>query len=392
MRRPHRAGCSGYPEVTDRTAVDFFAGIGLARLGLEQAGWSVTFSNDVDPKKHTMYQSNFGIDEGYLVDDVHNLKASVIPEATLWWASFPCTDLSLAGYRRGLNGHQSGALLAIFGLLEKMKKSSRPPLVALENVPGFLSSRKGKDFETTIRSLNRLGYSCDTFLLDAVNFLPQSRPRLFIIGAQQDAEPYPVVGDALTARDDRLKSPKLSEFVSTHKKLDWRILDLPAPPRATGRLCDYVERLPADSDRWWADDRIEYLLDQMSPKHTAVIDFLKARSTTSYATVYRRMRHGRSMAEVRADGIAGCLRTPRGGSSRQIMVAVGRQRIRVRYMTPREYAGLMGAPDFAIDVSDNQAYFGFGDAVAVPVISWIATHVIDPVFSGACIEAANGTK
>jgi DNA (cytosine-5)-methyltransferase 1 len=101
---------------------------------------------------------------------------------------------------------------------------------------------------------------------------------------------------------------------------------------------------------------------------------------TTYGTVFRRVRNGRSMAELRTDGTAGCLRTPRGGSGRQILVAAGNGRISVRLLTPRECARLMGADDFVIDVPANQALFGFGDAVCVPVIDWIARNYLNPVF------------
>ena len=85
------------------------------------------------------------------------------------------------------------------------------------------------------------------------------------------------------------------------------------------------------------------------------------------------------MAELRTDGVAGCLRTPRGGSGRQILLQAGFGKVKVRLLTPRECAKLMGADDFFIDVPLNQALFGFGDAVCVPVISWIAKQYLNPV-------------
>jgi len=86
------------------------------------------------------------------------------------------------------------------------------------------------------------------------------------------------------------------------------------------------------------------------------------------------------MAELRTDGIAGCLRTPRGGNGRQILFVAGRGRYAVRLLTPRKCARLMGADDFKITVSMNKALFGFGDAVCVPVIRWIAENYLNPVW------------
>ena len=359
-----------------RTFADFFAGIGLARMGLEAAGWKAEFCNDIDPKKFDMYKANFG-KRGYRVADIWDLTASQIPNVDLWWASFPCTDVSLAGYRKGLAGSQSGALMAMLNLLRE-KDSQRPPLVVLENVTGFISSHGGDDFDEAIRELNGMGYVCDAFILDAVLFVPQSRPRVFIVGVD-GRHPTEDVRGALTMRDHRLKTKQLTTFMTEKRDLDWLILNIPAPPRASGRLSDFLERLAPTSKRWWSDERLEYLLNQMFDRHRAAIEVLKRRPTVSYGTAYRRMRNNKSMAEVRVDGTAGSLRTPRGGSSRQILLAIGRGTVRARFMTPREYGRLMGAPSYRIRVTDNQAYFGFGDAVCVPAVTWIGENILNPL-------------
>ena len=94
---------------------------------------------------------------------------------------------------------------------------------------------------------------------------------------------------------------------------------------------------------------------------------------------FERIRNSRSMAELRTDGIAGCLRTPKGGSGRQILFKAGRGSYQARLLTPRECARLMGADDYEINAPLNQALFGFGDAVRVPVVSWIARHYLNPL-------------
>ena len=96
--------------------------------------------------------------------------------------------------------------------------------------------------------------------------------------------------------------------------------------------------------------------------------------------MYRRVRHGKQRAELRKDGLAGCLRTARGGSSRQMLVRVGKKSIQMRLMTPREYARLQGVPDdYPIPLQVNQALTGFGDAVCVPAITWIAGNILNPL-------------
>ena len=89
------------------------------------------------------------------------------------------------------------------------------------------------------------------------------------------------------------------------------------------------------------------------------------------------------MAELRTDGIAGCLRTPKGGSARQILLVAGHGDVNARLLTPRECARLMGADDFRLNVALNQALFGFGDAVCVPVVEWIANNYLNQLVPDA---------
>jgi DNA (cytosine-5)-methyltransferase 1 len=171
----------------------------------------------------------------------------------------------------------------------------------------------------------------------------------------------------------------LADFIFTHPEIRWRLRDLPALPSSGARLETILDDLPPDASEWWNTERATYLLDQMSLRHRAIADRMIAGAEWSYGTVFRRVRHGKSMAELRTDGIAGCLRTPRGGSGRQILFKAGRGRYAVRLITSREAARLMGADEYTISVPLNQALFGFGDAVCVPVVEWIAAHYLNPL-------------
>ena len=167
---------------------------------------------------------------------------------------------------------------------------------------------------------------------------------------------------------------------------------MPELPRRELSLDDIVEDLPPSSKYWWSDDRAKYLLDQMSERHRATAESMVNSRTTSYGTVFRRVRKGKSMAELRTDGIAGCLRTPRGGSGRQILFVAGDGEYSVRLLTPRECARLMGADDYNIDckLSLNKALFGFGDAVCVSVIKWIADNYLNPLLEELLVSTSNG--
>ena len=140
-----------------------------------------------------------------------------------------------------------------------------------------------------------------------------------------------------------------------------------------------LEALAPDDPAWWSEDRAAYLLSQMNPKHRAVADGMIAGEDVTHGAVFRRVRNGATRAELRTDGLAGCLRTPRGGSARQILFQAGQGRYAARLMTGRECARLMGADDYRLEGSLNQALFGFGDAVCVPVVEWIARYYLDPV-------------
>lgn len=360
-----------------KTVAEFFAGIGLMRLGLENAGWEVVFANDIDPAKEEMYTTHFqDVERHFVRGDIHKLHPEEIPPVSLATASFPCNDLSLAGGRSGLAGKNSSAFWGFTKILSGMGQSA-PPIVLLENVTGFLTSHRGRDFKAAMLAMNDLGYAVDPLILDAAWFVPQSRQRLFVVGTKLSSASDRVVTEHFF--ESPVRPPALADFVFRHPEINWAFRDLPRPPATDRTLADVLEDLPQGAAEWWSAERAEYLLSQMSPKHRKVAEGMIASDEWSYGTVFRRVRNGKSMAELRTDGRAGCLRTPRGGSGRQILFKAGRGRYQVRLLTGRECARLMGADHFTLQVPLNQALFGFGDAVCVPVVEWIARHYLNPL-------------
>ncbi len=360
---------------TKLTVAEYFAGIGLMRLGLDKGGWQTVFANDIDEKKQQMYLDHFGVSPEFVLGDIHALDVSAVPSTVLATASFPCNDLSLAGARRGLAGQHSSAFWGFISILEQMK-GRRPPLVLLENVTGFLSSNEGEDFHEALLALNGLGYSVDTFIIDASRFVPQSRQRLFVVG---HSSAIPRAPENLLLQQSEVRGSALTDFIFWHPDVQWSVRPLPALPRTEKKLPEIIEDISPNSSAWWSEARCDYLLNQMSPKHRAQAEAMIRAPHRSYATVFRRVRDTGSMAELRTDGIAGCLRTPRGGSGRQILFVAGKGRFAVRLLTARECARLMGADEFVLDVPLNQALFGFGDAVCVPAIRWIADNYLTPL-------------
>lgn len=363
------------------TFAEFFAGIGLMRRGLENAGWGVKFANDICEDKYAMYRANFpDAEKHFALGDIHLLNPDRVPSVTLATASFPCNDLSLAGMRSGLSGRQSSAYWGFIDILERLK-NRRPPLVLLENVAGFLSSNNGRDFYEALDALNQLGYTVDAFILNASHFVPQSRIRLFVTGVQNVKKVAFLVKETSVFYESKLRPKSLAEFILQNPELEWNIRDLPEPPLCEHTIEDILEDVEENSSMWWNKDRTNYLVNQMSSRHVSMLKKMMAQKRWSYGTVFRRVRNGKSMAELRTDGIAGCLRTPRGGSGRQILVRAGFGTVRVRLLSPLECARLMGADDFKISTTLNKALFGFGDAVCVPAVSWIATHYLNPLIN-----------
>lgn len=367
-------------ETSDRhlTCAEYFAGIGLVRLGLEQAGWKVVFANDWAREKFEMYSARFkDASKHYKVQDIFSVCHADIPNTLLATASFPCIDLSLAGKLKGISGKHSSAFWGFTQILEN--QANRPHVILLENVTGWLTSTSGQDFRLAIQELNRLGYACDVCAIDAAHFVPQSRPRIFVIGVRTSLVSHNI--SIFARRSSSLKTQALEKAVAVNHDLLWNFIEAPPlPEKVKIDLSCVVENISDGDDRWWSDREIQRHLNMMSPVNLNYLKKLQDLPFYSYCTMYRRIRQGNQRAEIRKDGIAGCLRTARGGSSRQMLVKVGRGTIGMRLMTPREYARLQGVPDnYPIPSQINQALTGFGDAVCVPAITWIAENILNPL-------------
>lgn len=144
--------------------------------------WRCLFANDIDKKKAVAYVANWGGKE-FKPGDIYDIKASDLPNvADMAWASFPCQDLSLAGAGAGLKGERSGVFWGFWNAINSLKAKGRAPRVLiLENVCGALTSHGGNDFVEICRALASLNYDFGAVVIDAVQFVPQSRPRLFFI-------------------------------------------------------------------------------------------------------------------------------------------------------------------------------------------------------------------
>jgi DNA (cytosine-5)-methyltransferase 1 len=343
---------------------------------LERQDFKVVWANDIEPIKHDLYVANHFDPNVFHLGDIRDVNGLDLPKADLATASFPCVDLSLAGNREGLTGEQSGMFWEFARTMGEIPSDERPRVALLENVHGFATSQEGKDLSSALEQMNELGYSTDVFAINASHFVPQSRPRMFVVGVSGDLPKDAHVG---TPPISDVRPEWIRDVFEANGHLSLHYKELPELPSGSGDLSTVVQKLkPADA-RWWDAERMQAFVESLSPLQTKRLETLRSNSKTAWRTAYRRTRQGVARWEIRADDIAGCLRTTGGGSSKQAIVVAGRGSARVRWMTPLEYARLMGAGDFKTKSgTENQALFGFGDAVVVDVIAWIAENYLIP--------------
>lgn len=372
----------------DMLWAEFFAGGGMVRAALT-APWRCVLANDIDPKKCAAYAANWGADH-LRVCDVAALTPGDLPDPLdLAWASSPCQNLSLAGGRAGLEGARSAAFWPWWRLMRALGEAGRGPrVIAFENVTGLLSARGGADFAAVAQAFADGGYRFGALWAEAAWFLPQSRPRLLMVALRDDLAPPaglaaagpqgPWAPPAILAAADRLPAPLRARWTW------WR---LPPPPGRNAALADLLE--PPDAVAWNAPEATDRMLAMMAPPSRARLAEALAAPGPRVGALFRRMRDdgagGRAQrAEARFDGLAGCLRTPAGGSSRQTVLWVEGGLVRSRLLTPREAARLMGLPDaYRLPARDTDAWRLAGDGVAVPLVAFVAAHLLEPLARGA---------
>lgn len=369
--------------MSKKSYFDLFAGIGLVDYALEKSGWKLDLAVDYDLKKKNMYSVNFPeYASKYALRDVFTLRSSEIPNSFLGHASFPCTDVSTAGKREGVtNGVQSSAIDSVLGLLYSKDYVDRPSVLLTENVKGLLTSNKGNDIQYLLTHYTQLGYHNDLLFVDAKYFVPQSRQRIFIVSMKKELVPNDLVVQKTSK--NWLRPKIVLDTINNNTAVNWLHLRSFAEPSIKANLESIVDR---NDVLFWEAARRDYLVSQMSSRHLRLVSDRLNDDEYNYFTAFRRMRmrdgKKQSTAEIRVDGLAGCLRTAKGGSAKQILVRVGKGTVDVRLLNERECARLMGAPDFIIDskISTNDYLFGFGDGVCSSAVEFLDKKYLTPIF------------
>jgi DNA (cytosine-5)-methyltransferase 1 len=219
------------------------------------------------------------------------------------------------------------------------------------------------------QALRERNYKVGPMLLDARLWVPQSRPRVFIVAVQDHID--------TTAHEDHGPNwlhpePVLKAIAPLEDIIFWC---MPRPKKRPKTLSDLI-----DWDAPVFDPaRAAALFSLLAPKHQQLLDKLPLNQRAVFPG-YRRTRHGKQVLEIRFDDLSGCLRTAEGGSSCQFLLLHDAKEWKARKITPREAALLMGAPpSYRLSPSYNESYNAMGDAVVVPVVKHLVDHLLHPL-------------
>lgn len=365
-KRQVREVCDFFP------VTEFFAGSGLVTEALKDS-FNVVWANDICHRKARVYEANHGKGHFHL-GSIHTVRGADLPNAAMSWASFPCQDLSLAGKIVGIHSERSGLVWEWLRVLDEC--TSLPPVLVAENVVGLVSSHAGQNYMLLHEALTSRGYAVGAVMLDAVHWVPQSRPRVFVIAVSKRVD----IPEHLCQLVPGWCHSDAIQSVAAMCQDDWVWWRMPKPPRRARGLSNILEwDAPVDGA-----ERRDHLLGMISPLHRVKLLQLALNGQVVFPG-YRRTRNGQQTLEIRFDNIAGCLRTPEGGSSRQnVVMRDPHGVINTRLLTVRETARLMGAPEsYQLPGSYNDGYKAMGDAVAVPVVRWLSRHLLEPLCRAA---------
>lgn len=193
----------------EMTFIDFFAGIGGFRRGMELAGHRCVGFCEYDKYAVASYTSMHLVTESQRDDllkmdlkrrqkeimreeyrngeryanDIRTVEAGSLPRADCWCFGFPCQDISIAGKQLGFSGRRSSLFFAVTGLIKDLEEENRPGVLFIENVKNLLSVNRGLDFAKLLIELDEIGYDAEWCLLNSKEFgVPQNRERVFVIG------------------------------------------------------------------------------------------------------------------------------------------------------------------------------------------------------------------
>lgn len=372
-------------------AVSLFAGIGGFDLALERNGIEVVASVEWDKHAQSVLKNRFPNSQIYgdiqEVTGEQLINAGFDPRNGIITGGFPCQDLSVAGRRAGLAGNRSGLFWEICRLLDETKAQ----YFILENVPGLLSSSNGADMGTVISALAQRGYGLAYRVLDAQHFgVPQRRRRVFIVGSLGDngGTPAEILAIAegragyLETGGKTRKSPTTSFDASVAISSGKDVTNcLPASLYHHGTVVNQdvdsghlVLFDPHRSDGARIQkDTVNTLTSMMGTGGNNV-------PMVAYS-MHGAMVGRNDEAGPKGSGFFGenepSYTLTASSQARHGVVTVAESTSMVRRLTPLECERLQGFPDgWTEGQTDGHRYKQLGNAVAVPVVSWIIERLV----------------
>jgi DNA (cytosine-5)-methyltransferase 1 len=380
------------------TIGSLFSGIGGFDLGFEKANLGViSWQVEIDKNCQNILKHHFPKSEKF--NDIRECGRNELKPIDVICGGFPCQDLSIAGKRKGLIGERSG----LWGEFDRIIEELEPRWVVIENVPGLLSSNNGWDFHTIISRLVKLGYGVVWRVLDAQYFgVPQRRRRVFIVGSLGNGRSAEVLFESESVSRNIKKGRKAREGIASTLRgrapgsggqgTDFEQIVANTIPAHPG-ICapdytNYVRVLAvghSGGQTLKENNIINNITTQVGSETTAMFNgvavieqntqcttpdlpSLRAQDSPNYAIWEPRSADG--APRVHNDGICPTLNTAQGG---QRQPCIG-----VRRLTPTECERLQGYPDgWTGGQSDSIRYKQLGNSVAVPVIKWIGSRILD---------------
>ena len=337
------------------TFVDLFAGVGMARMGMEQAGFKCVYTCEFDKHKRKEYEIIHGNEPNGC--DIRDVRAADIPRSDVWFFGAPCQDFSIAGLRKGLDGERSSLIGEVFRLIEE-KAEDKPTWLVYENVKGMLSSNYGYDFLSILLAMDGLGYDIEWQTLNTKDFgLPQNRERVYTIGHLRKCgckQILPITNDSKQVNwlGEQINSTTITERYGNALSNGTYIIE--------GNECERTEINQVASLN--SDKRF-------NPNQYRVYD---------------------------TDGLSPCLNTAQGGGlqphvlvksamidhscNKVVFIQNGEEYV-IRKLTPKECMRLQGVPDEYTDkliqagISDSQIYKAAGDGLSVPIAKEIGERI-----------------
>ncbi|MGB8684289.1 MAG: DNA (cytosine-5-)-methyltransferase [Candidatus Binatus sp.] len=310
------------------TFIDLFCGIGGMRLAFESAGGRCVFSSDWDKFAQQTYAANFGeAPHG----DLRKITSDEIPDHNILVGGFPCQPFSISGVSKKnslgrAHGFADRTQGTLFFEIARVIRDKQPEAFLLENVKNLVGHNRGRTFEVIRQTLEKdLDYFIEYRVLDAAPYVPQHRERLYIVGFREPRN--------FAWPDSSVSYPSFRSI---------------------------LDRTPDD----------KYTLT------THLWDYLKR-----YAKKHREAGNGFGYSLADLEGVSRTLSARYYKDGSEILISRGPGK-NPRRLTPRECARLMGFPEsFVIPVSDTQAYKQFGNSVVVPLISDLASQIVDALRS-----------